>query len=170
MSARVPREGYGPTRLLLVFGLVLLGHVGVGRLAMEAWLVRSAPESLPSFGARTDEASPFLMVIIDGLREPSAWATDDPPMPWFQSFAKRGAYGTAIAGEPTLTAPCVRALLTGRRPDPLVAVKRFAKKVAVPANKVLAEAVEAAQVFALFWCFPTGDQHPIMGIRMEVVA
>ena len=90
MSARVPREGYGPTRLLLVFGLVLLGLVGVGRLAMEAWLVRSAPESLPSFGARTDEASPFLMVIIDGLREPSAWATDDPPMPWFQSFAKRG--------------------------------------------------------------------------------
>ena len=125
MSARVPREGYGPTRLLLVFGLVLLGLVGVGRLAMEAWLVRSAPESLPSFGARTDEASPFLMVIIDGLREPSAWATDDPPMPWFQSFAKRGAYGTAIAGEPTLTAPCVRALLTGRRPDLLTGFRNF---------------------------------------------
>lgn len=122
---QVPREGYGPTRLLLVYGLVLLGLVGVGRLAMEAWLVRSAPETLPEFGARTDKASPFLMVIIDGLRESSAWATEDAPMPWFQTFASQGAYGTAIAGEPTLTAPCVRALLTGRRPDLLTGFRNF---------------------------------------------
>lgn len=121
----VARGGQGPTRLLLVFGLVLLGLIGVGRLAMEAWLVRSAPEQLPAFGARTDEAAPFLLVIIDGLREQSAWATDDPPMPWLQDFAQRGAHGTAIAGEPTLTAPCVRALLTGRRPDLLTGFRNF---------------------------------------------
>ncbi|MDF1700934.1 MAG: alkaline phosphatase family protein [Planctomycetota bacterium] len=121
----VPTHGYGPARLLLVFALVLLGLIGVGRLAMEAWLIRSAPETLPEFGARTDKASPYLLVIIDGLREPSAWATEDAPMPWLQTFAKRGAYGTAIAGEPTLTAPCVRALLTGRRPDLLTGFRNF---------------------------------------------
>ncbi len=89
-----------------------------------------APVTLPDVGARTDEAPPFCLVIIDGLREDVAWATKDAPMPWLQDFAKRGAWGTAIAGEPTLTAPCVRALLTGRRPDLLTGFRNFkARKV-----------------------------------------
>ena len=66
-------EGHRPARLLLVVTLVLLGLVGIGRLAMEAWLVRAAPETLPKHGARAKTAAPFLMVIIDGLREPAAW-------------------------------------------------------------------------------------------------
>jgi len=110
---------------LLVFLLTFLGLVGVGRLAMEAWLNRPAPRELPEIGARTDKASPYLLVIIDGLRESSAWASDDPPMPWLQSFAAEGASGVGIAGEPTLTAPCVRALITGRRPDLLTGFRNF---------------------------------------------
>ncbi len=110
---------------LLVFFLTLLGLIGVGRLAMEAWLNRPAPRELPEIGARTDQAAPFLLIIIDGLRESAAWAVEDPPMPWLQSFAREGASGVGIAGEPTLTAPCVRALLTGRRPDLLTGFRNF---------------------------------------------
>jgi hypothetical protein len=117
--------GFRPLHLLLVFALVLLGFVAVGRLAMEAWLNRPAPTELPEIGATTDTARPFLLVIIDGLREASAWTRDDPPMPWLQSFSARGAWGTALAGEPTLTAPCVRTLLTGRRPDLLTGFRNF---------------------------------------------
>jgi len=116
---------HGPARLLLVFALVLVGLVAVGRLAMEAWLNRPAPTELPEFGATTEEARPFLLVIIDGLREEAAWTRDDPPMPWLQSFAEGGAWGIALAGEPTLTAPCVRTLLTGRRPDLLTGFRNF---------------------------------------------
>ncbi|MDJ0522270.1 MAG: alkaline phosphatase family protein [Planctomycetota bacterium] len=116
---------HATARVLLVFALTLLGLVGVGRLAIEAWLYVPAPGTLPEIGATTDRAEPFLMVIIDGLREDSAWTTDDPPMPWLQEFARRGAWGTSIAGEPTLTAPCVRALLTGRRPDLLTGFRNF---------------------------------------------
>jgi len=116
---------HATARVLLVFALTLLGIVGVGRLAIEAWLYVPAPDKLPEIGARTDVAQPFLLVIVDGLREAAAWATDDPPMPFLQSFARRGAWGTAIAGEPTLTAPCVRALLTGRRPDLLTGFRNF---------------------------------------------
>ena len=46
-------------------------------------------------------------------------------MPWLQSFAARGAWGVAWAGDPTLTAPCVRALLTGRAPDLVTSFKNF---------------------------------------------
>ncbi len=116
---------HATARVLLVYALTLLGLVGVGRLAIEAWLHVPAPRDLPEIGATTDEARPFCLIIIDGLRETGAWATDDPAMPYLQSFAKRGAWGTAIAGEPTLTAPCVRALLTGRRPDLLTGFRNF---------------------------------------------
>ena len=110
---------------LLVFALVLLGLLGIGRLAMEAWMMRPAPTSLPEIGARTETARPLLIAIIDGLREDSAWTPTDPPMPWLQDFAQGGSWGTAIAGEPTLTAPCVRAILTGRRPDLLTGFRNF---------------------------------------------
>jgi hypothetical protein len=112
-------------RTLLLFGLVLLGFVGVGRLALEAWMVRPAPRHLPEIGARRTKAAPYLFVVLDGLREAAAWLDQPGSMPWLRSFAKRGAWGIAIAGEPTLTAPCVRTLLTGRRPDLLTAFRNF---------------------------------------------
>ncbi len=123
--SRAPAQAFGRRKTLLLFFLGLFGLMAVGRLALEAWMHRPAPHELPEIGARTDKAAPFLLVIIDGLREPTAWATEDPAMPWFQAFAQRGAWGTSIAGEPTLTAPCVRAILTGRRPDLLTGFRNF---------------------------------------------
>lgn len=118
---------------VVVFFVVLTGLVGIGRLAMEAWLNRPAPAKPPKIvpdvvPARTQAPGyvpQLLLVIIDGLRESSAWAEDDPPMPWLQSLRDRAAWGVGIAGEPTLTAPCVRALLTGRRPDLLTGFRNF---------------------------------------------
>ncbi len=124
MSAPVPGS-WPRAGVLLVGMLALLGLVAIGRLAMEAWLNRPAPAVLPEIGATCDEATPFLLVVIDGLRESSAFAADDPPMPWFQSLARRGVGGVARTGDPTLTAPCVRTLLTGRRPDLLTAFNNF---------------------------------------------
>ncbi|MHC5012146.1 MAG: alkaline phosphatase family protein, partial [Planctomycetota bacterium] len=109
---------------LLVF-LVLLGLASLGRLAMRAWLLRPVPARLPEIGATTDDVRPLCFVIIDGLHEGAAWAREDPPMPWLQAFAASGASGIAWAGDPTLTAPCVRALLTGRAPDLLTAFRNF---------------------------------------------
>ena len=119
---------------LLVFVLGIAGFVVAGRLAMEAWLNRPVPERvpvvlpqiLPPDVEADGEPRAYLHVIIDGLREAAAWDEgDDPPMPWLQAFAARGAWGIAIAGEPTLTAPCVRALLSGRRPDLLTGFRNF---------------------------------------------
>lgn len=117
--------GTSRRKALLLVLLVLLGLIVVGRLAMRAWLDRPAPLRLPEVGATTAEARPLCFVVIDGLREASAWAEEDAPMPWLQSFALRGAWGIAWAGDPTLTAPCVRALLTGRAPDLVTSFKNF---------------------------------------------
>ena len=119
------RPGAGRRKALLLLLLVLLGLIVVGRLAMRAWLDRPAPQRLPEVGATTAEARPLCFVVIDGLREAAAWAVEDPPMPWLQEFASRGAWGIAWAGDPTLTAPCVRALLTGRAPDLVTSFKNF---------------------------------------------
>lgn len=119
------QPGTGRRKALLLLLLVLLGLIVVGRLAMRAWLDRPAPHRLPEVGATTSEARPLCFVVIDGLREAAAWAEENPPMPWLQSFAARGAWGIAWAGDPTLTAPCVRALLTGRAPDLVTSFKNF---------------------------------------------
>lgn len=120
--------GGGRGGVLAVALLALLGLIAVGRLAMEAWLHRPAPAQLPEIGATRTEATPFLLVVIDGLREESAFAAADPPMPWFQALARRGVGGVALAGDPTLTAPCVRTLLTGRLPDLLTAFRNFSAR------------------------------------------
>ena len=108
---------------LLVVLLALVGLLGLGRLALAAWLDRPQPGDLPSFGARTDEARPFLLVVIDGLHE-QAW-NDPRGVAWLRRFALRGAWGIALTGEPTLTAPCVRAIVSGRRPDVLTGFQNF---------------------------------------------
>src|ERR1039458_9771295 len=57
-----------------------------------------------------------------------------------------------------------------RSANPLVAVEGFAKQVAIRATEVLAEAVEAAQVAALLRRLPTRDEHPLLLVRLEIVA
>lgn len=121
MSAARPT----PARTALLLLLVLLVLLGVGRMAMEAWQNRETPSTLPEIGARTDTASPFLLVILDGLREGTSWLEAQGPMPRLRALAAEGASGIAITGEPTLTAACVRALVSGRRPDLLTGFRNF---------------------------------------------
>ncbi len=134
MSGDLDTPGFTVRATLLVFVLGVAGFVVAGRLAMEAWLNRPVPQRVPLvlpriLPADVDVEAPpraYLHVIIDGLREAAAWDDGkDPPMPWLQEFAARGAWGIAVAGEPTLTAPCVRALLSGRRPDLLTGFRNF---------------------------------------------
>ncbi len=113
----------GHMGLVCLLSFVFL--MGVGNLAILAWLHRPTPRSLPEIGARTEEASPFFLAVIDGLREGSAWAIDDSPMPWLREFAKQGVWGVSITGEPTLTAPCVRCIISGRRPDLITGFQNF---------------------------------------------
>ena len=120
-----PVYQYRRGHMALVCLLSFVFLMGVGNLAILAWLHRPTPVTLPEIGARTNEASPFFLAVIDGLRETSAWASDDPPMPWLQQFSKQGAWGVSITGEPTLTAPCVRCILSGRRPDLITGFQNF---------------------------------------------
>ncbi|MFV1960064.1 MAG: alkaline phosphatase family protein, partial [Planctomycetota bacterium] len=112
-------------RALVPVLFVLLGLVVVGRLATRAWLASPAPTRLPRVGATTAVARPLLFVVLDGLREPSSWTREDGSTPWLRAFAGLGASGIAWAGDPTLTAPCVRALLTGRAPDLVTGFRNF---------------------------------------------
>lgn len=104
--------------------LVLAGVTAVGRVAMQAWLERPVPAGLPRIGGSATGARPLLVVVIDGLRAESLW--DEPTaMPWLRAFAGEGAGGIAQAGNPTLTAACVRTLLTGQWPDLLAGLRNF---------------------------------------------
>ena len=104
--------------------LVLAGVTAVGRVAMHAWLERPVPAGLPRIGGSATGARPLLVVVIDGLRAESLW--DEPTaMPWLRAFAGEGAGGIAQAGNPTLTAACVRTLLTGQWPDLLAGLRNF---------------------------------------------
>ncbi|MBL9085879.1 MAG: alkaline phosphatase family protein, partial [Planctomycetia bacterium] len=75
--------------------------------------------------------SPFLLVVIDGLREAAVAS-----MPAWQALAAEGeatggtrgaaaASGVALVGDPTMSAPCVRAIVTGRRPDLWTSFRNF---------------------------------------------
>ena len=55
------------------------------------------------------------------------------------------------------------------RANPLVAVEGFAQQVAVGAAEVFAEAVQRRRIAALFRGLPTGDQDPLLFVRVEVV-
>ena len=112
-------------RALWIVVLTLLTLLTVGRMAMEAWSNRPAPGTLPEVGARTEVAAPFLLVVLDGLREGTSWLSADNPMPWMSDLAPEGTVGIALTGEPTLTAACVRTLLSGRRPDLLTGLRNF---------------------------------------------
>ena len=108
--------------LLLVAGLLC-----VGRLASRAWfegpdLDRPAPQTPRLASGRPP---PLLLAIVDGLREDATRGGATPVMPFWCELAAEGASGVALTGEPTLTAACVRTLLTGRRPDLSVAARNF---------------------------------------------
>lgn len=117
--------GFAARRLAVLVAAALMVLVAAGRFALESWLDRPAPDELPEIGARTDKASPLLFVILDGLNETSAFTHPNGAMPRMAALAAEGASGIAETGEPTLTAPCVRALLTGRRPDLLTGFRNF---------------------------------------------
>ena len=122
----------GRHTLILVL-LTALGLIGIGRLAEATWIRRPIPSELPEIGARTEQAAPFLLVVIDGLHER---AFNDPEaMPWLRRFGLRGVSGIALTGEPTLTAPCVRAIVCGRRPDVISGFQNFTAKP-VPGNLI----------------------------------
>jgi hypothetical protein len=104
---------------------ILAWLVALGGLATDAWLSRALPMGLPAIGGSATAPNPLCVVVLDGLREQALW--DEPTaMPWLRAFAEGGAGGVARAGDPTLTAACVRALLTGRKPDLKIALQNFA--------------------------------------------
>ncbi len=127
-------SGEGRSASLARILLLLAGLLTLGRLASRAWfegpdLDTPAPSSYagsPSFAPRAGARPPaFLLAIVDGLREDATLASADPVMPFWRSLAGEGASGVAVTGEPTLTAACVRTLLTGRNPDLAAAARNF---------------------------------------------
>lgn len=109
--------------------LALAGIVALGRLALVGWLEAPVPEGLPRVGGDDGPARPLLLVVVDGLREQALWE-EPSAMPWLHGLAREGAGGVARAGNPTLTAACVRTLLTGQWPDLHTALKNFDAEVA----------------------------------------
>jgi hypothetical protein len=111
------------TTLVLALGLL----VATGRLAIEAWLVRPEPVSLPADDPTPSTArpGPFLLGIVDGLRAEAADPEAGSAMPFWSLLAAEGTSGVALAGEPTLTACGVRTLLSGRNPDLKTAFANF---------------------------------------------
>ncbi len=105
-------------------GWVLAWITALGGSTLEGWLSRPLPEGLPSFGARATTPEPVLLVIVDGLREDALWG-EPTAMPWLRALSAEGAGGVALAGDPTLTAACVRTLLTGRLPDLITGLRNF---------------------------------------------
>lgn len=105
-------------------GWVLAWITALGGFTLESWLSRPLPTGLPWYGGRTDVPQPAALVVIDGLREDALWG-DPSAMPWLRALADQGVGGVATAGDPTLTAACVRTLLTGRLPDLLTGLKNF---------------------------------------------
>ena len=133
MSGGRPSRRSTVAGVLVLFFLVLAGLVLTGRLAMDGWLGRPMPGEVPRItpavlpeGVEADKPpAPFLLCIVDGLREQAAWSTEPVIMPHLKAFAAEGVWGVALTGEPTLTAPCVRALISGRRPDLLTGFRNF---------------------------------------------
>jgi len=117
-----------PPRVLAALALVVAGFVVVGRLAVDAWLVRAAPDR-PRVVARepTARPTPFFLGIVDGLRAEAVDEVVDgvPTMPFWAGLAAEGVAGIGVTGEPTMTAACVRAILTGRSPDLYAAFANF---------------------------------------------
>ncbi len=124
-------------RAVATLWVAAVAVVALAALAERTWLARdlplaAAPPPAPSPGApRERPSSPFLLVVIDGLRE-AAVAT----MPAWQALAAEGettggtrgaaaASGVALVGDPTMSAPCVRAIVTGRRPDLWASFRNF---------------------------------------------
>ena len=125
-GAESPRAHAVALALFAVAGLVT-----VGRLALEAWLVRPEPPALPLASAAPAAGGPppaLLLVVVDGLREEATRNDPDPAMPAWLALEKEGVGGIAVAGDPTLTACCVRTLLTGRAPDLYTAFENFTAK------------------------------------------
>ena len=124
MSGAAPFPGV-PRAASLAYALWALAWLcALGGLAYEAWISRPVPTGLPVVGGTATRARPLCVVVLDGVREGALW--DEPTsMPWLRAFADRGAGGVALAGDPTLTAACVRTLLTGRRPDLKIALQNF---------------------------------------------
>lgn len=116
----------GPLAALARVVMLLAGVTALGRLAARAWLTgpdldAPAPTALTKANVRPA----FFLGIIDGLREDAVAAGSPALMPFWQELAGEGASGIAVTGEPTLTAGCVRTLLTGRNPDLAAAARNF---------------------------------------------
>ncbi len=64
---------------------------------------------------------------MDGLRAEAVDETVDgvPTMPFWRGLATEGVRGIGVTGEPTMTAACVRSILTGRSPDLYAAFANF---------------------------------------------
>ena len=143
MPAPPPLDGsdLAPSTRRAVATLVLAACavVGLAGLAERAWLARDLPLAPPPAAAaatapaapapsRAPPSSSFLLVIVDGLRE-AAVAT----MPAWQALVAESpgdggagaASGIAVVGDPTMSAPCVRAIVTGRRPDLYASFRNF---------------------------------------------
>ncbi|MFM8981286.1 MAG: alkaline phosphatase family protein [Planctomycetia bacterium] len=126
-----PAGATGPSRAATWawLALVLAGIVALGRLSLVAWVEEPVPTGLPRVGGEPGPARPALLVVIDGLREQALWG-EPCALPWLRSLAAGGAGGVARAGNPTLTAACVRTLLTGQWPDLVTALRNFDAEVA----------------------------------------
>src|SRR6188472_1787253 len=121
-STRSPDAHSSWGALRWVVGLLLL--LASGAFGRAAWLdgpwrfqgplprVLSATLA-PVKAGRTStpaEARPpaFLLIVADGLREEATGG-----MPTLSKLAREGASGIAITGEPTMSATCIRSILTG---------------------------------------------------------
>ncbi len=114
----------------------LAGLATVGRLALEAWLVKPEPTAMAAGGADAAKRSrPVFIGIIDGLRAEAMEDRPDTPMPFLTALGREGVSGIAVTGEPTMTACCVRAILTGRNPDLYTAFRNFTMPP-VPGNLI----------------------------------
>ncbi|MBL9089083.1 MAG: alkaline phosphatase family protein [Planctomycetia bacterium] len=115
-------------RVVAALALVLAGFVVVGRLAVDAWLVRATPERVRIVEREPlPRPGPFLLAVVDGLRAESVDEVVDgvPTMPFWRGLATEGVRGIGVTGEPTMTAACVRSILTGRSPDLYAAFANF---------------------------------------------
>lgn len=123
-DAAAPPDPPARRATLTYLAWVLAWFLALGGLALEAWIERPVPRDLPSIGGTASRARPLCVVILDGVREGVLWE-EPSALPWLRAFARGGAGGVARAGDPTLTAACVRTLLSGRRPDLLIALHNF---------------------------------------------
>jgi hypothetical protein len=105
--------------------VAILGLAVVGRFALDAWLSRPEPKTLPAAASAPGSPPPFFLGIVDGLRAEAFDDDERPWMPFFASVAREGVRGVGVTGEPTMTGCCVRTILTGRNPDLPTALHNF---------------------------------------------